>query len=375
MFLRRFEVQPPKYTFSPPRDWLSRLRNLINANPQDDLSSTEALCCRVVGDFTAGIVLHRLLYWLPKGSRRDDSIWKSDKEWYAELNLSYAQMQRVRAKLSPIVKSWVEKAMGAPTYHYQLKVDELVQGIATVLNCPIIKIQLALLDKTENGFSGKPRMDFRLSRKTITNQHQSPHQIDSYPDSLDLILPAPAEQPQLPETEEIQRARQSWELAHNQMKLQFDRETFINNLQTAHFISFSDNTFRIGVSALHIRDNCQLRLYRPIRRILTDCHSFGQPVEIIFEHTDSAPAEASTFQPPQPRQYTAAPAKTAEALLIDFGLNPTVAQRWAHLNTETITSLIEAVRQQKPRSPVAYLTASLKRLDKRTPQESNVIQL
>ncbi|HEX7766055.1 MAG TPA: hypothetical protein VF443_05040 [Nitrospira sp.] len=164
---------PPSVAFKAPREWLPRLRTLLDAHPQNDLASTEALCCRMVGDFTAGIVLHRLLYWVPRGSRSDAAIWKSDREWYAELNLSYAQMQRVRARLAPVVRSWIERAQGAPTYHYQLRVDALVRGIATVLNCSSVDVKLSLLEKVENGLSAESKNDFRQSRKSLTDQHQN----------------------------------------------------------------------------------------------------------------------------------------------------------------------------------------------------------
>lgn len=178
--LKPLQLPEPRITFKAPREWLPRLRALIEAHPQDDLASTEALCCRIVGDFTAGIVLHRLLYWLPKSIRHDSTIWKSDREWYAELNLSYAQMQRVRARLAPIVKSWVERAQGAPTYHYQLRVDGLLRGIATVLNCSSVDVKLALLERVENRFSAESKNDSRQSRKSITIQHQQDERLGIY---------------------------------------------------------------------------------------------------------------------------------------------------------------------------------------------------
>lgn len=173
MLARTLHLPPPKFTLQPPAEWLPRLRTVLERYPQDDLSSTEALCCRMVGDFTAGIVLHRLLYWLTKGIREDGAIWKADREWYAELNLSYAQMQRVRAKIAPIVKSWVAKAQGAPTFHYQLRVEALVQGVASVLNRPTMEVKLLLLEKVENGFSAESKMDSRQSPESITNHPQS----------------------------------------------------------------------------------------------------------------------------------------------------------------------------------------------------------
>lgn len=178
------QLPTPRYTYQPPRDWLPRLRALIAANPRDDLASTEALCCRIVGDFTAGMVLHRLLYWMPRGSRADGAIWKSDREWYAELNLSYAQMQRVRARLAPLVKSWIEKARGAPTYHYQLLPARLLEGVATVLGIEYTIAEISIFERVENGLPANSKMVSRETRKSITplpqsSLRESPHHTPS----------------------------------------------------------------------------------------------------------------------------------------------------------------------------------------------------
>lgn len=381
MFANQFSYQP-KYIFNPPRDWLGRLRDLLASYPQDDLASTEALCCRIVGDFTAGIVLHRLLYWLPRGCRPDDAIWKSDREWYAELNLTYAQMQRVRARLSPIVKSWVEKARGAPTHHYQLRVEALLTGIATVLNCSIIEVKLALLDKIENGFSRESKMDFRQTRKSSTDQHQSLHQIDSQPESIpDLKIEKPASPPIIEklipeETEEKREARQAWDIAYSQMELQLDVQNFDTYLRAARFLNF-DGVFHIGVPNQYACDMLQQRLYRDVRRILTDCYRFGQPVDIVFEFVPAEPKreeeELPLFrllarQAEQEAAATAPPPNTSEkvtteSLLITFGLTPQSARRYGHLDVQAVSALIERVRGKNPRYPIPYLTKSLTRME------------
>lgn len=190
------QLPTPRYTYQPPRDWLPRLRALIAANPRDDLASTEALCCRIVGDFTAGMVLHRLLYWMPRGSRADGAIWKSDREWYAELNLSYAQMQRVRARLSPLVKSWIEKARGAPTYHYQLHASKLLEGVATVLGIEYTIAEISIFERVENGLSADSKMVSRQSLKSITplpqsSLRESPHHTPTLTLFTSPFAPAP----------------------------------------------------------------------------------------------------------------------------------------------------------------------------------------
>lgn len=80
----------------------------------------------------------------------------------------------------------------------------------------------------------------------------------------------------------------AWSAAYNQLELQFDRATFDTWLRPAVFLAYDENVFVIGVPNSYARDMCQYRLYRNIRRVLSDV--FGCPVELRFEiHKTPAP--------------------------------------------------------------------------------------
>lgn len=103
-------------------NYINAMRELLVMKPVDGVATSEALCARLVGDATGGVVLHRLLQWMPKSRRKDGAIWKSDAEMTAETGFSAKQLRRVRALdgFIALIESWCGKAKGAPTMHYKV---------------------------------------------------------------------------------------------------------------------------------------------------------------------------------------------------------------------------------------------------------------
>ncbi|MDX2161353.1 MAG: chromosomal replication initiator protein DnaA [bacterium] len=89
-------------------------------------------------------------------------------------------------------------------------------------------------------------------------------------------------------------AQDAWEAAYRQLELQLDRATFDTWLRDAVFLRAESDMFTIGVRNSYARDMLQHRLYRGIRRALTDV--WQRPVELQFEvytppRADGAPAD------------------------------------------------------------------------------------
>ena len=76
-------------------------------------------------------------------------------------------------------------------------------------------------------------------------------------------------------------ARNAWEVAYNQLELQFDRASFNTWLRGASFIGMEENIFVIGVRNSYAQDMLQHRLYDCIRRVVSDV--YGRLVELRFE--------------------------------------------------------------------------------------------
>ncbi len=76
--------------------------------------------------------------------------------------------------------------------------------------------------------------------------------------------------------------KEAWEVAYNQLELQLDRASFDTWLRQAVFLGVDDEgVFRIGVHNSYAQDMLQYRLYRNIKRVLSDI--CGKPTEVLFE--------------------------------------------------------------------------------------------
>ncbi|MFQ3567973.1 MAG: chromosomal replication initiator protein DnaA [Aggregatilineales bacterium] len=92
-------------------------------------------------------------------------------------------------------------------------------------------------------------------------------------------------------------AHDAWSAAFHQLELQLDRATFDTWVRGAVLLGFEDGVFVIGVRNAYARDMLQHRLYRNVRRIISDI--FGHPVELRFEVNKTQPAnlEAAADMP------------------------------------------------------------------------------
>ncbi len=81
----------------------------------------------------------------------------------------------------------------------------------------------------------------------------------------------------------------AWNAAFSQLEIQLDRASFETWLRGAVFLGVEDGVFVIGARNNYARDMLAHRLYRNVRRVLSDC--YGQPVELRFEIHKPAPRQ------------------------------------------------------------------------------------
>lgn len=81
--------------------------------------------------------------------------------------------------------------------------------------------------------------------------------------------------------------QEAWEAAYNQLELQMDRGNFSTWIKDTAFLCYEDGVFVIGAPNPYARDMLEFRLYRNIRRVLTDC--FGKEIELRFELVSKLP--------------------------------------------------------------------------------------
>lgn len=129
-----------------PRVWVPVLRNMVLEMQAADIRTVEALCVALAQDDTdAGRVLEKLLEFLPRSTRNDGAIWKSDRYFWTDHRINYRKMVRARRNLKPVMESWKQKAQGAPTWHYHLDAEALVLGMAQTLECSTAYVRMLIL--------------------------------------------------------------------------------------------------------------------------------------------------------------------------------------------------------------------------------------
>jgi chromosomal replication initiator protein len=81
--------------------------------------------------------------------------------------------------------------------------------------------------------------------------------------------------------------QEAWNKAYSQLEIQLDRASFDTWLRAAAFLGYQDGVFTIGVPNSYARDMLQHRLYRDIRRVLSNV--LGMAAELCFEVHKAAP--------------------------------------------------------------------------------------
>ncbi|HGE7613834.1 TPA: conserved phage C-terminal domain-containing protein [Bacillus cereus] len=123
------------------------IRTIISQiSGQENIVVVPKLFVKLTGDLTTAILLNQIVFYSDKSKRTDGYFYKSYKEWEEEVCLTKRQVSYSTAKLKEmgLVETKLMKANGAPTLHYKLDYDKLVQWIVT--NCNNGKSQNVTID-------------------------------------------------------------------------------------------------------------------------------------------------------------------------------------------------------------------------------------
>jgi len=124
----------------------------------------------VTGDWGLAAMLNQLMYWSERSKRKDGLVYKSSVDWYNELLVSDYTVRKFKAL--PYVETKLLKANGAPTIHYRINWDVLIDEI----NKSICRIEQMDLLKSTNGLV---EIDESLT-ETTTEITTSKELTDSY---------------------------------------------------------------------------------------------------------------------------------------------------------------------------------------------------
>ncbi|MGM1447499.1 hypothetical protein ACS2BO_27020, partial [Bacillus cereus group sp. BceL305] len=123
------------------------IRTIISQiSGQENIVVVPKLFIKLTGDLTTAVLLNQIVFYSDKSKRTDGYFYKSHKEWQEEICLTKRQVSYSTAKLKEmgLVDTKLMKANGAPTLHYKLDYDKLVDWIVT--NCNNGKSQIVTME-------------------------------------------------------------------------------------------------------------------------------------------------------------------------------------------------------------------------------------
>lgn len=119
----------------------------------------------LTGNMETAIFLSQLLFWSDKGKRSDGFIYKSRQEWVAETGLTDYSLRMARERLEKmgILETKLHRANGAPTLHYRLEQEALVNHVRR-----FVEINKSDLSESANG-------NVEIDKSMICRNQQNPN--------------------------------------------------------------------------------------------------------------------------------------------------------------------------------------------------------
>ncbi|MDZ5609655.1 hypothetical protein U2I54_21995 [Bacillus pseudomycoides] len=113
------------------------IRTLISQiSGQENILVVPKIFIKLTGDLTTATLLNQIVFYSDKSKRTDGYFYKSYKEWEEEICLTKRQVSYSAEKLKgmELIETKTMKANGAPTVHYKLDYDKLLNLIVTKCN-------------------------------------------------------------------------------------------------------------------------------------------------------------------------------------------------------------------------------------------------
>ncbi|MGH2319355.1 conserved phage C-terminal domain-containing protein [Planococcus sp. SE5232] len=106
---------------------------------QENVFTVPRIYVQYTGDLTTAILLNQIVFYSDKSKRTDGFFYKTYDEWEQEICLSKRQVSYSTEKLKAlgVVETKIKRANGAPTVHYKLDYDKLVDSIVTKCHFPL----------------------------------------------------------------------------------------------------------------------------------------------------------------------------------------------------------------------------------------------
>lgn len=112
----------------------TNIRELLREfNGQDNVFTIPRIYVKFAGDLSTAILLNQIVYYSDKSKRSDGFFYKSYADWEHEICLTERQVRYAANKLKKagLIETKLAKVDGAPTVHYRLDYDKLLDSILT----------------------------------------------------------------------------------------------------------------------------------------------------------------------------------------------------------------------------------------------------
>ncbi|MFC4712264.1 conserved phage C-terminal domain-containing protein [Planococcus dechangensis] len=143
---------------------------------QENVFTVPRIYVQYTGDLTTAVLLNQIVFYSDKSKRKDGFFYKTYEEWEEEICLTKRQVRYSVEKLKAlgILETAIKKANGAPTVHYKLDYDKLVDSIVTKCHFPI----------EQNVTNDNDKMSLSLTESTTENTTENT--------TRDIVADAPA---------------------------------------------------------------------------------------------------------------------------------------------------------------------------------------
>ncbi|MDA1581910.1 hypothetical protein [Bacillus cereus group sp. TH228LC] len=111
------------------------IRTLISQiSGQENILVVPKIFIKLTGDLTTAVLLNQIVFYSDKSKRSDGYFYKTYKDWESEICLTKRQVSYSAEKLKKmkLIETKKMKANGAPTVHYKLDYDKLLETIVTI---------------------------------------------------------------------------------------------------------------------------------------------------------------------------------------------------------------------------------------------------
>jgi len=158
---------------------------------QENMLVLPRLFIDLTGDIHSALLLSQLLYWSDRTCDRDGWIYKTHKDWQAELGLNRYFLDKCRSRLTELglIAVKLKRANGSPTMHFKVNGAQLGKSLNMVLassqngvrqwNCETVADGNARVSQKEMSKSGKSLTE-TTTETTTSDDAAHPYQSELF---------------------------------------------------------------------------------------------------------------------------------------------------------------------------------------------------